>query len=515
MYLEPYVKEKNILQLSLFYFGNGLPKRTFIQWLDGYKKYSLKCISEYGVPGSFDQDCYTAVMRIWIRQEMPKSGIRLNYSDIARELGLNPSSWVSRIKKSLKKLSMARYEFVECFIVSREDGLEEITTAFSLFDSTSLFNYVKGMAKRNSQSLIIFPEKIRQNLEAEYYQFLDMAWYKALPSGLSRRLYEYLAKRQYHSINDNFTISEEFICRWLPIKDKHSTNRRKRLKKIADSLINAGYLKKYEFNKKKKQCIYTYTNNKPPQQLQKSQEPKQEAELPTKQLQIIEIQAEKPKKEPQKPQITEIDLPKFKQSQLAQIQAIGPKTAINSKAELSDLISLLKTKRPTNKLKENITEYLEKQGYEYVRWNILYANKNAKKSYTPYLKKALTENWAEEWQEEEKDRIKAIEIKTFMQEQEKKKQEYKAKEQEYLESQKERLIMAISNFEDNNLLEIKWQEAEKSYEPGTIGRSFNIKIKFAKLLCEYLGFSEKLGDNREIVDCAIERAMPIIAKLSE
>jgi len=100
-----------------------------------------------------------------------------------------------------------------------------------------------------------------------------------------------------------------------------------------------------------------------------------------------------------------------------------------------------------------------------------------------------------------------------MQEKENKKQEYKAKKQEYLESQKERLIMAISNFENNNLLEIKWQEAEKTYEPGTIGRSFNIKIKFAKLLCEYLGFSEKLGNSREIVDCAIEKVEPIITKL--
>ena len=47
---------------------------------------------------------------------MPEK-IKLNYSDIARELHLDPPrAWVTDIKKSMKKLAQARYEFTGCFI---------------------------------------------------------------------------------------------------------------------------------------------------------------------------------------------------------------------------------------------------------------------------------------------------------------------------------------------------------------------------------------------------------------
>lgn len=257
-YIEPYAKENSLLQLSLFYFGKGRSERTSVEWIDNSGgKCQLECICKYGVPGSFDQDCYTGTMRIWVKQGMPKEGIKLNYSDIARELHLDPKDWVTRIKKSLKKLAQARYEFTRCFIDAESKKCEE-NVHFSLFDSASLFEYEQGKSKRKSESYLIFPDEIQKNLEAKYYQLLDMGWYRALPEGLARRLYEYLSKRRYHNVNGKFTISEQALCRWLPIVDKNVTTRRKRLKKIAQALIDAGYLCDYEFNNKKKHCIFSY-----------------------------------------------------------------------------------------------------------------------------------------------------------------------------------------------------------------------------------------------------------------
>ena len=157
---------------------------------------------------------------------------------------------------SLKKLAQARYELTRCFFTPM-DGKEKDYTYFSLFSSASLFEYEKGSSKRTSESYLIFPEILRKNLKANYYQFLDMAWYRKLPEGLPRRLYEYLGKRRYHNINGRFTISEEILCRWLPIKEPHTTNRRKRLARISQALVKEGFLSEYKFDKKRR-CVYLH-----------------------------------------------------------------------------------------------------------------------------------------------------------------------------------------------------------------------------------------------------------------
>jgi hypothetical protein len=258
--IEPYAKENNLLQLSLFYFDKTrpVPTRTLCEWSDKEGTYRLECICKEGVPGSFEQDVYTACMRIWVKQGMQVDKICLNYSDIARELGLNPQSWGAKIKRSLIKLALARYEFTKCFVQADEDGNIRIDTYFSLFDSASLFRPQKGESKRKSQSELIFPDIIKHNLQAKYYQFLDMVWYRALPDGLPRRMYEYLAKRRYHSSENTFIIAEELVCRWLGIKDKNVTHRRRCLKNTAEKLIEAGFLSEYLFDKQKYQCHFRY-----------------------------------------------------------------------------------------------------------------------------------------------------------------------------------------------------------------------------------------------------------------
>jgi hypothetical protein len=260
--LEPYAKENNILQLGLFDFGRKKKKRMVTKWEDEAGEISLVCSAEeYGVPGSFEQDIYTAVMRLWIKQGMSKSVV-LNYSDIVKELGLGePRNWVSRVKKGLKCLAMARYEFKKCFLQKQEDGLEKITAYFSLFSSASLFDFDKKgkKNKRNSESYLVFPAEIQRNLDKKYYQILDMSWYRKLKDGLPRRLYEYLDKKRYLAKKGKFSISEKLICQWLPITDKNTTTRRKTLEKTVNNLIKAKYLAGYSFDKKKKICTFQYS----------------------------------------------------------------------------------------------------------------------------------------------------------------------------------------------------------------------------------------------------------------
>ena len=89
--IAPYAKENNLLQLPLFHFAKSIHilQKSEFEWSDKDGDYKLKCMCDFGVPGSFEQDVYTGCMRIWIGQEMSSGKIILNYSDIARVLELN------------------------------------------------------------------------------------------------------------------------------------------------------------------------------------------------------------------------------------------------------------------------------------------------------------------------------------------------------------------------------------------------------------------------------------------
>lgn len=509
-YKELYVKENNLIQLSLFDFGRKKQKKTVVEWEDEKGSYSLKCVCDEGVPGSREQDCYTAVMRIWVKQKMPKGGIELNYSDIARELKLKNINHSSvQIKNSLKKLGAARYQFAQCFVKADKKGRKKITTQFSLFDSTSLYEYERGKSKKNSNSLLIFPEIIKCNLEEKYYQCLDMVWYRNLPEGLPRRLYEYLEKRRYHGVNGIFRISEDALCRWLPIRDRNPTNRRKRLKAITKPLIEKGFLKKYEFEDTKKQCVFSYNEGVNETKLSSQQETRCRVNNLEQSSLIVELilwlntipnfPRQKINEITCLPSLNKI-YPRIKAQYEDRIKNGGcasidwvcgeflknnDSSENSEEKELEELLSRVKLGKISQKLRQKIKKYLSDNGYDYVKWNILYANKNAKQRYSSYLQRALEENWAEDYKEESE--IQKKQSDEVQKQEEKKRLEEEAREKAIskLSKLREKFEKEVRKIEESQKAKFM-EEAEKSVPKKQMGRSMNVNIEYCKKLLHYL-----------------------------
>ena len=558
-----YIKENNILQLSLYYFGKGRPERTLVKWQDKEGEHKLECICKYGVPGSFDQDVYTACMCIWVKQGMLTDKITLNYSDIARELGLIPRIWNYKIKKSLKRLAQARYELENCFIKAGES--KKSSTHFSLFDTASLFDHQKGKSKRYNKTELYFSDAIKKNLEAKYYQCLDMAWYRALPEGLPRRLYEYLDKRRYHNHNGIFTISEVAICRWLPIKDKHATNRRKRLDAVTDPLIKKGYLTSYHFDKKNKLCFFRYAPEGLPKQIEEKTviidqaqtkitepEPAPRAALqktppattttaPEKYLDCLEwlntipyfrqaakrevatlpmsevallypgirSEYERLTREEQQPRPAWVyraftgsikasakATTKTPQAQkINQLEFFEKEPSSGEEIRtLVGLLKLLKITKPTKKLRQIIEDHSREKSYEYAKWSILYANKQVKnepvytfsRRYSIYLQKTLRKGYAEEWKEEERNKIEAAKERQAEENWNREEARQREEAQKKVEEEKPAFQTAIANLQDEEKKTL-WEKAEEAIPTEQEhGRSLAVKIKYLDRLWAYL-----------------------------
>jgi hypothetical protein len=153
-------------------------------------------------------------------------------------------------------------------------------------------------------------------------------------------------------------------------------------------------------------------------------------------------------------------------------------------SELQSLLNLLRQR--TGKLEKVVAEYHREKGAEYVKWNILYANKKAQKSYSMYLQQALAQNWAEEWAEEERQRMVA---EAKRKEEERLKLE--AEREEYLarmqaEKEKPALLEAIAKL-DGEIKKKFWQEADaKTPKELPYNRPSIVKMNYYHLLCEHL-----------------------------
>jgi hypothetical protein len=64
---------------------------------------------------------------------------------------------------------------------------------------------------------------------------------------------------------------------------------------------------------------------------------------------------------------------------------------------LQELLNYLK--RHSRPLQEWVTQAYREQGFDYVKWNIFYANRNGGRNYAHYLKLCLQHNWAREFRE--------------------------------------------------------------------------------------------------------------------
>ncbi len=413
---EIYVKENNLAQLSLFNFGMRNFRRTKVEWKDKNGEYELVCAVPEGddeikgVPGAFEHDVYTAIMRIWVKGGMNGDTIDISYSQVARELYLKPEHSATRIKMAIKTLAKCRYTFKHCFIRNYKDDTEENReeVVFSLFSEADIFEQKRGSKKKSSlkksKSTLVFPKQIVKNIETKYYQFLNMKWFRALPSGLPRRLYEFLEKKRYLSNNSVFAISEEKICMWLPIKTKHVTSRRKNLKKISDSLIKAGYLRYYYFNKTKKLCVFAYSDAKDPVYPER----------------VIDV-------EPEEVIVKETSF----------VREPIPQILVES-TELERLVSLIRLKRVGKATKNLLSKHLKENGSEYVERNILYANDKAKSSYSNYLGKCLANDYAEVWHEEKQSKQEALlDLNEELRQKEKEEKEKSRKELELAELRQE------------------------------------------------------------------------------
>lgn len=272
-----------------------------------------------------------------------KDEIRISRYQVLKKCGLGTDArWYERLEESLERWEEVSLKFNGVFY----NGREYKTLHCGIIDSWGIDDESKMLWVRFS------PEYLSMAKETAYYRYLNFDQVKKLRSPLATRLYQLLVKTFKN--RDHWEIDSILLAEKIPMKQRFPAQ-------IALK-INPAIRR-----------IYKHTD--------------------------LKITVEERRKERGK-----LVFVFRKEAPTAKAKPIFNETKsfiVPENDEFKKLVSMLPRERQRQKtLLETVLAAFTAKGFDYVAWNIRYANEKARGNYPAYLLKSLRGNFAEVMREE-------------------------------------------------------------------------------------------------------------------
>lgn len=278
---------------------------------------------------------------------------------------INPQ-YLRRLEDSLKRWKQVRLTFDGCFY----DGRQMRSAAFEILDGFRIREKDKRLEISLNEAFL------QQTRQSAYFKYLDFNYYKLLRRPLARRLYEILTQA--------FKNGSQWRISLLELGQSLTIYSRKRSRKdgseeevlYPSDVLTAVKSAVGEINR-----------------LATDVERLRELGMDPREVYAVAYEVDKGKKQ--------IGFQRAPLSHLFdELVQEEPEIRPESYEEprLEELLSFLK--RHSRPLRELVSNYYKSHGYDYVKWNIFYANRNGARNYVSYLRLCLQHNWAQELREE-------------------------------------------------------------------------------------------------------------------
>ncbi len=273
-----------------------------------------------------------------------KDEIRISRYQVLKSCGLGTGApWYERLEESLERWEEVSLEFNGVFY----NGQEYKTLHFGIVDSWGIDEKTKLLRVRFS------PEYLSMIKDTSYCRFLDFNQIKKLRSPLATRLYQLLVKTFKN--RDTWEIDAVLLAEKIPMKQKFPAHIVLKIKPAMNR-------------------IYKYTDLKVTVEERK----KARGEI----ILVFTKEATQPKEKP--------------------LEKKTPPFVMPDNEEFKKLVSMLPPERQCQKsLLELVLKAFNKKGFDFVAWNIKYANKRAIGNYPAYFLKSLRGNFGNALKEEE------------------------------------------------------------------------------------------------------------------
>jgi len=246
--------EGNLLEYPIFSMQKRRVDRTTEEYVwqekngagevTSERKFKVDCTK--GVPNYFDMDVFNGIMGVYVKKGgvYKKTEIHFTIYELMRELELpvHDGAKVNRVRESLERMAKTNLHFENTFYAEKE----KITKIVHLISRIEIYEKQKGNRPINMIKVVLDDELVN-SIERKYYKLIDFRIYKALATGIPRRLYEYLEKNKYKK--NQFEIDIRKLARWMGLKTSKVSQLKELLGKANNELKEKGVIDKWKYQK--------------------------------------------------------------------------------------------------------------------------------------------------------------------------------------------------------------------------------------------------------------------------
>jgi len=251
---EHVIMEGNLLEYPIFSMQKRRVDKTIEEYvweerngageITGERKFKVECTR--GIPNYFDMDVFNGIMRVYVKKggAYKKTEIHFTIYELMRELGLpvHDGTRVNNVRESLERMAKTNLHFENSFYAEKE----KITKIVHLISRIEIYEQQKGNRFINMIKVVLDDELVN-SIERKYYKLIDFRIYKALATGIPRRLYEYLEKKKYKK--NQFEIDIRKLARWMGLKTSKISQLKELLGKANNELKEKGVIDKWKYQK--------------------------------------------------------------------------------------------------------------------------------------------------------------------------------------------------------------------------------------------------------------------------
>lgn len=479
-------KERKKNQIVKYYFKSDKSSSIEVEPAEGY------CI-----PGEFEERVFIALTKIMRDNDYGQS-FYVSINEIYKALNCPRTSNIySKIRSALKTMTNNFYRFENTLYSNEINSLLEQTIETNIMniveitrkdkESTNIDYFDDGRVK--SIYRISLTDHFYNNIIKKGYMVFDSTKLLEISNSTTRNIYTLLEKwRRYELYIKRPAF---FIARRIPLAwDKRSIDRTvKRIGKSLDELKNKNLISSYnlirngKWEKAEVEVFYSEDHNK------------------------------------SKSKDFNVEKSSFAQDIHIALTETRASLQLDVNEEYNAIIELFPPKaRRYKTLPQLILDSLKKYEYDYIKYTAEYTAINCKRAYLTYFRDALENNWAEEYIEKKKTKLKAFELK--------KEENLKDKfEEKQMELQEEEVVYGKTDsdyreylqLDEKNQEEIK-EEAYKLFleESGLNHTSTNKKIfSNPSISKQYIrkAYTEYLAGKEDVAELVAEE--PVKTEVTE
>lgn len=211
------------------------------------REWIITAADKFGLPTSSDDEILLGLLKLTVDKGFQSRKVYFTRYELLKALRWTTEGRnYTRLQRALDRLSGVRIKATNAFFDNASKS--HSTANFGIIDAYELNDGRDGSSSTNTPSFFIWSEVLYDSFQVGYIKKLDLDFYLALTSAVSKRLYRFLDKHFWYKATlrmNVFVLAHEKLG--VSRNYRYVSSIKQQLDPAMDELVKAGFLKSYSY----------------------------------------------------------------------------------------------------------------------------------------------------------------------------------------------------------------------------------------------------------------------------